>query len=92
MTAKQSITCGSRSFNITVKKFPGPQHLVNPLAVIAAAGQLMGTSVVPYILYRPVQHFQATVKHFTLHEAGPAIIIAVKDDIRGGDVFNVGDG
>ena len=68
-------------FNPSFKKFPGTQHLVNALAVVAAAGKFMCATRVPYILYRPPQYLQAAVEHFALHKTGTPVVIAMKNNI-----------
>src|SRR5882757_1178931 len=80
------------SFNVSFKKLPGTQQLVDALAVVAAAGQLVRAAGVTYVFHRPSQYFQAAVKHFALYKTGAAIVFAVKDDIGRGDVLYISDG
>jgi len=74
-----------------VKKFPGAQHLVNALPVIAAAGKFMRTAGMPHILNRSSQYFQTAVKHFTLHKAGAPIVISMKNNVGRGNILYIGN-
>lgn len=77
--------------NPSFKKFISPQHLVDPLAVISAAGDFMGGATMPHIFHRAAQYFQTPVKHFTLYKAGSAVIVAMKNDIWRGDLLHIID-
>src|SRR5579859_6686173 len=70
---------------IPLEEFIGSQHLVDALAVVAAAGELMSGSGMADIFHRSAKDFKAAVEHFALDEAGAAIALAVEDDQGGGD-------
>ena len=67
--------------DIPPKELPGTQQLIDPLAVIAAAGDLMRCIRVAYIFNWPAKRFKAVVQHFTLHETGAAVVVAMEYDI-----------
>ncbi len=75
-----------------MEEFIGAKQLIDPLAVGTAAGDLVGGVGVANILYGASQHFQTTIDHFTLYKSCTAIIIAVKDNVRRGNILHIGNG
>lgn len=74
-----------------LKEFPGAEHLVNTLPVIPAPRYFMRCAWMPDIFYWPAHCFEAAVQHLALNDAGAAIILTMKNNEGGPDIFYVID-
>lgn len=75
--------------NKTLKKLPGPQHLIDPLTVIATPGQFMCATRMPHIFHRTTKNFKAFIEHFTLHKTSSPVVVPMENDIGCIDVLHI---
>src|SRR6185312_1134606 len=78
-------------FYVTFKEFVGSKHLIDTLAVVPTAGDLVRGPGMTDIFNRTAQYLQAAVEHFALHEAGAPVILTMEDDQGGSNIGDIGN-